>query len=59
MATALLEDIENCVFSGFVLRARPKTNLLDAKYCSYYLSSYKARKEIIQYSTFTTRALTS
>jgi type I restriction enzyme S subunit len=59
MACALLEDIEDCVFSGFVLRARPKTKLLNPEFVSYYLASHRARKEIIRYSTFTTRALTS
>lgn len=57
--STLLESIENCVFSGFILRARLKTSLLDSKFCSYFFSSYKARKEIVRYSTFTTRALTS
>ena len=59
MTSVLLEDIENCVFSGFVLRARPKTKLLLPKFCSYYFSAAHIRKQIIQNSTFTTRALTS
>jgi len=59
MTSVLLDDIEGCVFSGFVLRARPKTDLLLPKFCSYYFSSYSMRKDIVRYSTFTTRALTS
>ena len=59
MTSVLLEDIENCVFSGFVLRARPKTKLLLPKFCSYYFSAAHIRKQIIKNSTFTTRALTS
>jgi len=59
MVSALLDDVEDCVFSGFVLRARPKTDLLNPKFCSYFLTSHSARKEIIRNSTFTTRALTS
>ena len=59
LASALLDDVENCVFSGFVLRARPKTNLLHPKFCSYYLSSAAARNEIVRNSSFTTRALIS
>ena len=55
----LLEDIEKCTFSGFLLRARPKTNLLLPEYCSYCFSSYKVRQDIIKLSTFTTRALTN
>ena len=59
MCCALMDDIEDCVFSGFVLRARPKTKLLLPKFCSYYFTSRYARKEIVKQSTFTTRALTS
>ena len=33
--SVLLEDIENCVFSGFLLRARPITDLLLPEYCAY------------------------
>ena len=59
MTSVLVEDVENCVFSGFVLRARPKTDYLLPKFCSYFFSSRQVRKQIIQNSTFTTRALTS
>ena len=55
----LLDKVENCVFSGFVLRARPKTELLLPKFCSYFFSTTQVRQQIIQKSTFTTRALTS
>lgn len=57
--SVLLDDIENCVFSGFVLRARPKTNLLLPKFCAYIFSSPDLRKEIIRNSSYTTRALTN
>ncbi|WP_312338562.1 restriction endonuclease subunit S [Sphingobacterium sp.] len=59
MASVLLEDIENCVFSGFVLRARPKTSLHIPKFISYYLTIPSVRNEIIRYSSFTTRGLIS
>ena len=59
MSSVLVDDVENCVFSGFVLRARPKTNLLLPKFCSYYFSTNEVRKQIVRTSTFTTRALTS
>jgi type I restriction enzyme S subunit len=59
MASVLVDDVESCVFSGFVLRARPKTSLLLPKYCSYCFSSYTLRKEIVKSSSYTTRALTS
>ncbi len=59
MCCALLDDIEDCVFSGFVLRARPKTDLFLPKFCSYFLTSNTARIQIVRNSTYTTRALTS
>ena len=55
----LLEDIENCVFSGFVLKATPTTNLLDTHYCKYCFFTYQFRKEVIKSATYTTRALTN
>ena len=59
MASVLLADIPCCVFSGFVLRGRPKTTLLLPKFSAYLFSSSDLRKEIIQNSSFTTRALTN
>lgn len=57
--SVLLEDVENCVFSAFVLRARPITKMLLPKYCSYIFSSHNIRKYIVRYCTYTTRALTN
>lgn len=57
--SVLLDNIENCTFSGFLLRARPITNLLLPEYCAYCFGSYKVRQAIVKYSTFTTRALTN
>ena len=59
MSSTLIEDIPGCVFSGFVLRARPLTDLLLPKFCSYYFSSTSVRNEIVRYASFTTRATTS
>ena len=59
MASTLIEDIERCVFSGFVLRARPLSNYWLPKFCSYYFSSSHIRNDIVRYASFTTRALTS
>ena len=58
-AAVLLDEIDNCTFSGFLLRARPKTNMLLPRYCGYCFSSYKVRQDIIKLSTYTTRALTN
>jgi len=59
MASTLLEDIPDCVFSGFVLRARPKTELLLPAFCAYYFSSTAVRNDIVRYASFTTRATTT
>lgn len=59
MSSTLIEDIPNCVFSGFVLRARPITDLLLPKFCSYYFSTNKVRDTIVRYAVFTTRATTT
>lgn len=59
MSCALVDDVPDCVFSGFVLRARPTTSLILPKYAAYFFSTHQARREIVRTSTFTTRALTS
>jgi type I restriction enzyme S subunit len=59
-STVLVEDVKDGVFSGFVLRARPrKLGELDINFTKYCFSTYIARKEIMSKSTFTTRALTN
>ena len=59
MSSTLVENVPNCVFSGFVLRARPTTNLLLPKFCSYYFSTKQVRNTIVRYAAFTTRATTT
>jgi len=59
MAATLVEDIPNCVFSGFVLRARPKDNMLVDDFKKYCFAIEQVRKEIVTKSSYTTRALTS
>lgn len=58
-ASVLLTDISICVFSGFLIRARPKTNLLLPEYCAYCFRSHEVRKEIINSSNMTTRVTTT
>lgn len=58
-ASVLLENVEDCVFSGFVLRARPITNVILPEFCKYCFATFNIRKQIIQSSTLTTRALTN
>ena len=58
-SSVLLDDIENAIFSGFVLRARPYNNLVSREYHQYCYSEPQMRHEIIKRSSMTTRALTS
>lgn len=59
IASVLLDDITNCVFSGFILRGRPKNDMLVPEYCKYCFSTPYVRQEIISNCTYTTRALTN
>ncbi len=58
-AAVLLEDIENGVFSGFILRARSKAFGLDLLFKKYCFASTIIRKQITSSSSYTTRALTN
>ena len=59
LSAVILDDVEDTVFSGFVLRARPTSKLLDNLYKKYCFTTYMTRKEIIKKSSYTTRALTN
>lgn len=59
MSSVLLEDIDDCVFSGFVLRGRPKNDMFVPKYCKYCFTTEAIRSAIIMGCTYTTRALTN
>lgn len=59
ISSVLLEDIDDCVFSGFVLRGRPKNDALAPEYCKYCFSTKAVRAEIVKNCTYTTRALTN
>lgn len=59
MASVMLDEVTNCVFSGFVLRARPITDFLYPEYCKYCFDTHEIRTQIIKSSTLTTRALTN
>lgn len=58
-ASVLLDDIDDCVFSGFVLRGRPTSSRLYPGYCAYCFMSWPVRSEIERSCTCTTRALTN
>lgn len=59
--SVMLEDMVDCVFSGFVLRARAKNpnNDLNHLFKKYVFFTPSFRKEMIRKSSMTTRALTS
>ena len=55
-ASVLVQDIAECTFAGFLIRARPTTDMLLPKYCKYCFSTEKVRKAIVSNCSFTTRA---
>lgn len=59
ISTVLLEDIEDAVFSGFVLRGRPVNDRLAPEFAQYCFDSRFVRGQIISSATYTTRALTN
>lgn len=59
LSCVLLENVCNCVFSGFVLRGRPITDKLDSSYSKYCFRMPEIRASIISECTYTTRALTN
>ncbi len=59
ISSVVIEDVNNTVFSGFVLRARSLNEKLDLDYKKYCFSTQYIRNEIVSKCTFTTRALTN
>ena len=59
MSSVLLDDIDDCVFSGFVLRGRPENDMFVPEYCKYCFTTEAIRSAIIMGCTYTTRALTN
>ncbi len=59
LAAVMLDHLKSAVFSGFVLRARPKDDSLDDQFKKYCFASSSIRKQITSKSTYTTRALTN
>jgi type I restriction enzyme S subunit len=59
ISSVLLDELPDGVFSGFVLRGRPKSDELLPNYCKYCFSTEEVREEIIRTCTYTTRALTN
>lgn len=59
ISSVMLDEPTDTVFSGFVLRARPKDDSLDDQFKQHCFSTSNVRKQITSQSTETTRALTN
>jgi len=59
ISSVVLYDPQDTVFSGFVLRARPKNGYLDDQFKKYCFTTSKVRNAIVSKSSYTTRALTN
>ena len=59
VASVMLDESCDTVFSGFVLRARPRNGRLDDRYKQYCFGSREIRSQIVSKATYTTRALTN
>ncbi|MBR1439578.1 MAG: restriction endonuclease subunit S, partial [Synergistaceae bacterium] len=55
-SSVMLDDIGDCVFNGFTIRATPKTDKLVPEYCAYCFNTYSFRKYVTANCAFTTRA---
>jgi type I restriction enzyme S subunit len=59
IASVILDEPTNTVFSGFLLRARPLDGRLSDEFKAYCFRSAFVRKQIISKASYTTRALTN
>ena len=59
VASVMLYEPHDTVFSGFVLRARPRDGRLNNHYKQYCFAHGVVRSQIISNATYTTRALTN
>ena len=59
VASVMLYEPHDTVFSGFVLRARPHDGRLNNHYKQYCFAHRSVRSQIISNATYTTRALTN
>ena len=55
-SSVMLDDIGDCVFNGFTIKATPKTNYLLPEYCAFCFSTEDFRKYVTSHCAFTTRA---
>ena len=59
LSSSVIENIDKCIFSGFILKGTQTKNFIHHYFGGYYKRKKKMRKEIIKHSSITTRALTS
>jgi type I restriction enzyme S subunit len=59
ITSVMLDDAEDTVFSGFIVRARPRNESIDDQFKKYCFSISAVRRQITSQSTETTRALTN
>jgi type I restriction enzyme S subunit len=59
IASVIFDEPSQTVFSGFILRARPKNEILCNEFKAYCFGSNFIRKQIISKASYTTRALTN
>ena len=59
VASVMLESPRDTVFSGFVLRARPRDGHLENSYKQFCFAARSVRSQIVSRATYTTRALTN
>lgn len=59
MASVIIDEPHDTVFSGFVLRARPKTDALCNQFKAHCFRSEYVRAQIVAKASYTTRALTN
>ena len=55
-SSVMLDDIGDCVFNGFTIRATPTTDKLLPEYCAFCFSTDEFRDYVIRNCAFTTRA---
>lgn len=55
-SAVMLDDMDNCVFNGFTIRATARTDQLLPEYCAYCFSTSEFRQYVTRHCAFTTRA---
>ena len=56
LSAVMLDDVKDCVFNGFVIRARPRTQMVLPEYSAYCFSVKGFREFVTRNCSFTTRA---